>query len=443
MRWILNVAYLGLLFAWLPLLLFQRVVGKKKRSGWRAKLWGDVLPESDPQPLGGRVAWFHAVSVGEVRVLERLVAAFSRRYPGWEIVISTTTSSGMGLAQKRFANHRCVYLPFDFSWAVSRAIEQLRPNLFVSAELEVWPNLIAELHRRSIPIAIVNGRLSENSFRGYRRLRFLLSRTFSRLSLVAVQTETYAERFRALGVATDQVVSTGSMKFDGLATDPLNRESQELRRKAGITASDRIWLVGSTQPEEDRLALEIFSRIQKHYPDLRLIICPRHPERFVAAADEIAKTGLAWQRRQSLDATKPWRILLVDTIGELSAWWGTASLAYVGGSMGSRGGQNMIEPAAFGAAVSFGPNTENFRDVVDALLAREAAQVVADVDQMQSFVCRCLDDAAWRSEMGSRAQAWVVGQQGATESTLDAITRLLNSHESPSQAKQATATRAA
>jgi 3-deoxy-D-manno-octulosonic-acid transferase len=430
MGYLLNLAYLLLLAAAFPWLIYQRLRHGKYREGWPAKFYGRV-----PQRPGkARCLWLHAVSVGEVNLLAPILERWERLHPDWEIVISTTTQAGYHLALKRFAPRLVCYCPLDFTWAVRRAMRKLRPDLLVLAELELWPNLIAAAKAHGAKVAVINGRLSEKSFRGYQRIGWLAKRTLEQIDLVAAQNEEYASRFRQLGARPAVVQVTGSIKFDGARTDRHNAETKRLAQLAGITDGDIVFLAGSTQAPEEQFALQVFSKLAKDYPRLKLILVPRHPERFDEVADLLDRRGVRWQRRSALDrrplapraetrlaerdAYDEARILLVDVVGELGSWWGTSRIAFVGGSLTSRGGQNMIEPAAYGAAVAFGPNTWNFRDVVALLLAHEAAVVVRNQDELETFVRRCLADAAFAADLGSRAQQLVIEQQGAADRTL-------------------------
>ena len=294
-------------------------------------------------------------------------------------------------------------------------------------ELELWPNLIRLADRQGIPVVIVNGRLGEASFRGYRRIRFLMRHVLQRVSWIGAQTETYAHRFVQLGADPRRVAVTGSVKFDGAETDRHNARTAELARLAHLGPQDMVFLAGSTQDPEERLALETFQQLLPQFPALRLILVPRHPERFDEVARMLDSTGVLWQRRSQLESARrpEARVLLVDTIGELGAWWGVAQVAFVGGSFGDRGGQNMIEPAAYGAAVSFGPNTWNFRDVVQLLCQGDAAQVVRDGADLTRFVRRCLEDEPFRCSLGQRAQQLVRQNQGAAARTCEQLVRRL------------------
>jgi 3-deoxy-D-manno-octulosonic-acid transferase len=284
-----------------------------------------------------------------------------------------------------------------------------------------------------VKIAVFNGRLSDASFRGYLRLSPFIAAMLRRVSLVAAQTDEYARRFIALGARPETVHVTGSIKFDGAQTRRDNPATARLSQLAGITPGDLVFLAGSTQAPEEQLALATWQALEREFPNLRLVIVPRHPERFDEVARMLAESGAFWQRRSRLEADgadPAARVLLVDTVGELGAWWGTAHIAFVGGSLGSRGGQNMIEPAAYGAAVSFGPNTKNFRDIVAQLLAVGGAKVVYDGQELASFVRRCLEDPAWAAALGAKAQRLVQSQTGAADRTCDLIAAILSSEAS-------------
>jgi 3-deoxy-D-manno-octulosonic-acid transferase len=424
LAFLLDLVYLLLILLLLPYFSYVAVRKGKYREGFRAKFLGRVPIRSGDRPC----VWLHAVSVGEVNLLATLLTQLEQRLPQWEFAISTTTMTGFALARKKYAKHLVFYCPLDFSWAVNTAFRRIRPNLLLLAELELWPNLIRAADRRGVPVAVVNGRLSEHSARGYTRLSWIIRPLLQRIDLLAAQNETYAERFRRLGARRETVHVTGSVKFDGAETNRQNPATQRLAALAGITDEDVVLLAGSTQQPEEQMALEVYRRLSQEYRQLRLIIVPRHPDRFGAVANLIEDSGVRWQRRSRLDsdpADPQARVLLVDTIGELSAWWGVAQIAYVGGSMGRRGGQNMIEPAAYGAAVSFGPNTKNFRDIVALLLQAEAAVVVHNQPEFTDFVRRVLSDRGFAHKLGQRARDLVRAQLGATCRTVDLITDLV------------------
>ncbi len=420
MPYLLNVIYLALLVVLSPWLLVAAIRHGKYRQGWAAKFLGRVPLCDDSRPA----LWCHAVSVGEVNVLAPFLEQWHRRQPGWRIVISTTTRTGFELATRKYAQHLVIYCPLDFSWAVRRALRRINPRWLVLAELELWPNLIHAARRQGVRVAVINGRLSENSYRGYHRVRWFVRRLLAQVDVVAVQSATYADRFRQLGVAPTRLHVTGSLKFDGARRLRDNPATRELAGLWQHRADHIVLLAGSTQDPEEQLAIEAFAALADQHPRLQLVLVPRHPERFEQVARYLDHCKLVWQRRTHLprDGRDPRaRILLVDTIGELGAWWGLAQIAYVGGSMGNRGGQNMIEPAAYGAAVCFGPKTQIFRDVVQLLLERHAAVVVQNGAELTSFVRRCLVDPEWAGRLGQAAAEVVQQQAGAADRTVDAI----------------------
>ncbi len=254
MPYLLNLLYLLLILFSLPWLVWQAVRKGKYRQGYAAKFLGLVPRRTSDKTC----LWFHAVSVGEVNLLLPLVRLIEKQRPDWQCVISTTTATGMELARKKFPELLVFYCPLDFTWAVSAAMRRIRPDILVLAELELWPNLIRAARRHGAKAAIINGRLSEHSFRGYCRIRPLVARLLRQIDIVAVQDDIYAQRFRLLGARPETVHVTGSMKFDGAQTDRDNPATRRLAALAGITGDDIVWLAGSTQEPEESIVLEIF-----------------------------------------------------------------------------------------------------------------------------------------------------------------------------------------
>jgi 3-deoxy-D-manno-octulosonic-acid transferase len=424
MRYLLNLIYLAALALATPWLIYACLRKGKYREGLAAKLLG-LVPR---RTSGGPCVWLHAVSVGEINLLGTLIESLERELPGCDFVISTTTNTGYALAKSRYAKRIVFYCPLDFSWAVRKALLRIRPTLLVLAETEIWPNMIEAAKTLHIPVAIVNGRMSDRSARGYQRFRAVFRPLIKRLDLIAVQTQAFADGFASLGGRLETIHVTGSVKFDRAVFDRDNPHTRRLARLAGVTPDDRVFLAGSTQAPEEQLALDAFRSLAPRHPALRLVLVPRHPDRFDEVAALLDRSGVRWQRRTALEAAAPdplARVLLVDTIGELGAWWGVAHMAYVGGSMTKRGGQNMIEPAAYGAAVSFGPNTTNFRSVVAVLLEGNGATVVHDGDELRRFVEQCLDDPGYARTLGENARRIVLEQQGAVQRTTTLILSLL------------------
>lgn len=428
MRYVLDLVYLTLLAILSPLLLFAALRHGKYRDGWSEKVQG-FLPRL-PAATNRRI-WFHAVSVGEVNLLVPILKELLASAPHTDIVITTTTKTGHGLALQRFPEHTVAYCPLDFSWAVHNAFQRLQPDALVLVELELWPNLLLEARRCRIPVAIVNGRLSDRSTKGYLRIRNYLpgptQRVLSCISVVGAQSKACAERFQRIGIPADRVQMTGSIKFDGAATDRRNPLSRQLRALSNFPPNAITFVAGSTQAPEELYAIELFQQLQVQHPNLRLVLVPRHPERGDEVASLLDASQIRWRRRTEIGDTQlidDEQAILVDTVGELNGWWGLADIGFVGGSMGKRGGQNMLEPSGYAVATCFGPNTRNFRDVVEQLLNANAAEVVQDADEMRTFVRRCLEDEAFAMELGKRAQQVVVSQRGAARKTVQMLSRL-------------------
>jgi 3-deoxy-D-manno-octulosonic-acid transferase len=429
MRWLLNAVYMLLLVSISPVITWRMFRHGRYRQGLAEKLLGRVDFRADGRP----VVWFHAVSVGEVIQLQKVVDEFRRRTrEEFQIVVSTSTDTGWELVQKRFADCQKTWFPLDFSWAVSQAIRRIRPAQVVLMELELWPNFLAECHRLDVPVSIVNARMSERSHRGYCRIRFLLKPLFTRLALVAAQSQTYADRLISLGASEQRTVVTGSIKFDGVETSRTNSKTENLRRIFGFKSGETVFVAGSTQEPEEQLALETWLQLRRQHSQLRLILVPRHRERFDEVAALVTSRNLPLLRRSSAQDSsqqhaetdnKP--IILLDTIGELSACWGLAEVAFVGGSFGNRGGQNMMEPAAYGAGVLFGPNTWNFRDIVERFREADGCVQLQSSHQLTSTVDELLNDSARRHQLGRNAQKAVLQQQGATARTAELLHEVL------------------
>jgi len=413
----LNSVYLGLYALMAPVILYRRLFKGRSLGNFPQRALGWVPCR---RPEDSHVVWLHAVSVGEVNLLQVLLDRLQDCYPSTRFVISTTTATGMRLARQKYSKHTVFYFPIDFSWAIGNAFRRLRPDLMILTELEVWPNLVALANRKRIPITVINGRLSQKSFDGYqKRLRFVQP-TFAGLDLVVAQSSEYALRFEHLGCPKQRVSIAGSIKFDGatLAADAFQVEA--LQRIIGLQAAETLWVAGSTQGPEEEMVARIWRQLAQRFPRIRLVIVPRHPERGPAILKQLQGDGLQGRLQSTMSGKEtvlPGQILISDTIGQLTAWWSLAKIAMVGGSFGSRGGQNMIEPAAAGAAVCFGPNTWNFSEIVRAMKdSGTARELSGDVD-LQNFVKWCLQSPEEAKRMGARARQLVFDSQGAVEAT--------------------------
>jgi 3-deoxy-D-manno-octulosonic-acid transferase len=440
-----------------PWLVWRAVATGRYRRDLGAKLLGRVAV---PNPRKKPVAWFHAVSVGEVNLLGTLVPAFRTRHPDWLVVVSSTTDTGLGEARKRFADLAVVAWPLDFSWAVATALDAVNPSLVVLTESEMWPNFLAAAEHRDIPVVVVNARMSPRSFRRLSRFAKLARRLlFAKVSRFAVQEAEYAQRFRQLGVPPEKLVVTGSVKYDGAAGERDTPRSVALRRLLGCSAAaqetgDRrqetaqepenaasslltpvpcllspvVWLAGSTHAPEESMVLAAFARLRSRFPHLRLILVPRHPDRFEEVSRLVEESGLPFVRRSRVaEALREMpAVVLLDTVGELGAAWGLADVGFTGGSLdGHRGGQSMIEPAGYGVPCVFGPHVWNFKDAAKRLVEVGGAVMVPDAAALEVELAKFIADATLRERVGTAARDLVRRQQGATARTLDAIDSLL------------------
>lgn len=426
MAYLLNLVYLVALILASPWLVYKACTTGKYRRGFWEKLTGRVQGANAKRQA--TTVWFHGVSVGEIHLLRQVVAAYRRRHPEHHCVISSTTDTGLAEAQKAFPDLPVIVWPFDFSWAVRAALRRIQPDMVILAEGEIWPNFVRCATQRGVRLAVINGRMSPRSAARFGKLRRLTRATFASLDVCAVQTEAYAVGFRNAGAG--HVVVTGNVKYDGACADRANPRTLALRNLVGIRADELIWVAGSTQDPEEKIVLRVYRRALEHHPDLRLVLVPRQRERFEPVAEMLQQSGLPYIRRSKLtehagaarQASSPPPIILLDTFGELSAAWGLADVAFVGGSLdGNRGGQNMIEPAAYGAAVTFGPCTWNFKDTVARLLQYGAALQVTDAADLECETLRLLGSASVRAALGQAAHTFVASQHGATQRTLDAL----------------------
>jgi 3-deoxy-D-manno-octulosonic-acid transferase len=426
-----NVALLAALVAGAPWWLWKMATTRKYREGLSERLGKVRLRKVQ----GGRpLIWLHAVSVGEVLAVSRLVGELDRAFPGLDLVISTTTRTGQALARERFGADRVFYCPLDLPWAVRAYLNALRPRLLILAETEFWPNLLHGCFRRQIPVAVVNARISDRSWPRYRRLRWLWQPFLGKLARVLAQSETDAERLEAIGCPQGLVTVAGNLKFDVRAA----REGEATLQLKARAQNLRLIVAGSTLEGEEAALLEAWPRLLAADPRLAMVLAPRHPERFNAVAALLDQSGIPWVRRsrwnaQPADAppqVAPGEIVLLDTIGELASVYSLAAVAFVGGSLVPAGGHNPLEPAQFGVPIVMGPHYANFRAITESLRAREAIRIAAK-DELSETLIKLLQDPAVAQAMGERARQVFDQQAGATERTVRALEDLLAMGERP------------
>ncbi len=419
------VFYSALLAVWLlitlPYWLIQMGRHGKYRAGLAQRL--GKVPSWLAVP-SKPVIWVHAVSVGEVLAISGLVAELRIRFPKYRLVVSTTTRTGQKLARKRFGEDNVFYFPIDFAFAVRPYLQALAPQLIVIAETEFWPNFLRLAKKTGSKIAVVNARISDHSFPGYRRLRPWLSRVLANIDLFLTQTEEDSRRLAEIGAAAQRIQISGNLKFDVSppAPPPIVASLQNAFYQA---SAGPILVCGSTVDDEERLLLRAFENILASHPRAVMILAPRHPERFREVAELLEKLGLRfWRRSLWGGETIAGGVFFVDTIGELAALYSLGTLAFVGGSLVPRGGHNIIEPAQYGVPIIVGTHTENFRDVVSLFRAQNALKVVGPAELPLVFM-ELISDEAERLALGRRAADTIRAQQGATQRVLIALDALL------------------
>jgi 3-deoxy-D-manno-octulosonic-acid transferase len=415
-----------------PWWLLEMARHGKYRVGWRERL-GIV-----PHRLFGRVApdtiWIHAVSVGEVLAVSRMVGELKARLPGWRVVVSTTTDTGQKLARQRFGDSDVFYFPLDFGFAVRAYLQALQPKLLVLAESEFWPNLLHHARLAGASVAVVNARVSDRSLPRYLRFRELLRGVMQNVDVFLAQSEVDARRLVQIGAPTARVHVGGNLKFEvnppekPYIFDPF--EAAVKREEIGP-----LLVAGSTLEGEELMLIDCFRQVVAHHPNALMLLAPRHPQRFEPVAAALAASELRWQRRSQWDEQQPLGggVFLLDSIGELASLYQFADLAFVGGSLVPRGGHNVLEAAQFGVAIVVGPHTENFRDIVAVFQGADALRVVAP-ESLTPTVLALLQDDAGRANLGQRAREVMRQQQGATKRTVAALLQLL-----PAEANSAAA----
>jgi 3-deoxy-D-manno-octulosonic-acid transferase len=382
------------------------------------------------------VIWIHAVSVGEVNICTQLIRALEPRVPNLKIIVSTTTSTGMGELQKRLPHHiEKIYYPIDRRKFVERALRAIGPEAVVLVEAEIWPNFLWRITDKRIPIFLVNARMSERSYRGYKRFAFLFKPIFASFTGIGAQNESDAQRLRELGCLAEAIHVVGNLKFDAARVDerPLF-DISVLLGQLGLKEGARILVGGSTHAGEEAILAEVFLRLRSRFPDLFLILVPRHFERGKEVGKELSDRGIKFVYRTEIGATTQFKTgelecLLVNTTGELKYFYEPASLIFVGKSLTAQGGQNPIEPGALGKAMVFGPNMQNFKAIAAAFVSSNGAVQVRDVTELEKASEALLADADRRLELGRNALKVVKANLGSIDRTVDMIVKHLHGEE--------------
>src|ERR1041384_676283 len=420
------------ILAMLPLFLCERRRRGKYVGGLKQRAFG-----APPIDVRGRpVVWLHCVSVGETQAARPLVQALRKEFPAHAIVVSTITLTGQRLAREVFADEAVTifYFPFDWAWSVRRALRAIKPAVVLVMETELWPRFLHECQQQNIPVALVNGRLSERSFRGYKKLGRFIQQTVNALALAIMQTEPDAARIRTLGLASERIRVAGNLKFDA----PVEADAQELtatlQTRFGFNDARPLIVAASTHAPEETWLLATFKLLCAALNSRpRLLLAPRHPERFNEVAALIAASALSWARRSTAQAASDLTsdVILLDSIGELRAVFPLAALVFVGGSLVPTGGHNVLEPAAHAKCIVTGAHTVNFTDIVRDFLDGLALLQLPAVHEHQApqMLARTfqelLTDDERRRDIGARARAALEESRGATAHTIELLKEVI------------------
>ncbi len=390
-----------------------------KRLGLRRILPNHIDPETDrAQPI-----WIHALSVGEVLSAEPLVRALKKRFPDAPLLFSVSTLTGHQVAQCRFQSSVAAvfYFPYDLIFAVKRTAAAADPILVIIVETDIWPNFLCEMKRRGVPVLFVNARMSDASFKGYRRLRFFMAPVFGDFSHVCAQTDQDAQRFLQLGIASDRITVTGNIKFDQDIADPDSDAVEGFRKRLAIDSERRVFLAGSTHEGEETILKSVFLRLRQYFSDLLLIIVPRNPDRAPSIRRIFQSDPLTVCLMNAPEGGRRCDVFLVDAIGVLKHLYALSDVAFVGGSLVKAGGHNPLEPAAYSKPILFGSDMSDFKEISRMLLKEEAAFQVHGAESLFDAARSLLDDPSKADAMGRRAFRLFSQNNGATERTVRVV----------------------
>ncbi len=393
---------------------------RKNRKGWLKEKFG-FFQFSFPISQSS-VIWVHAVSVGEVMAALPLLKKLKERYPSKGIILSTITDTGRKVARKGAPKGTTVvYLPFDISLILNAVIKRVRPEILIVIETELWPNIFRAFKKKEIPVVVLNGRISEHSFRGYKRISFFMKRALSHVDIFGMQDEVYAERIRSMGVESERVMVLGNFKFDTKPPSQIPEWSEKIKGP--------IIVAGSTHKGEEEFITSVYSELKKDIPDFNLIIAPRHPERFKEVGDMLASKDMPFIKRSEMGTlniepgTFRGVIILLDSIGELSAIYGIADIAIIGKSFRGYGGQNPLEPAYWGKPIVCGPHMENFPIIKD--FYTEGAAIEVNEEMLYPKLKELLMSPDKAKEIGSKAQQLYRKNTGAVERAIEVISKYI------------------
>jgi 3-deoxy-D-manno-octulosonic-acid transferase len=426
---IYNIAVVLLSIVLLPYLLYRGFAVKKHRVGLRQRF--GIYPREVLDRISGKpLIWIQAVSVGEVLAVRHLTGEIRRRFPGYQLLISTTTLTGQRICREKVAadSDIVIYFPLDYPWVVRKALRRFRPSLIVLVETEIWPNFICMADRMGVPVVLVNGRISYRSFKGYMRYRWFIRHPLGCLSWVGMQTKGYAERIIAMGADPGKVRVIPSLKYEGALQLAEKKHDEGAIRKELLLGSQSVLLTaGSTHSGEEEVLAQVYLQLKDEFPNLVLLLAPRHPERVPEITTVLTGLGISCNLKSELsrNAVEFRPVIILDTLGELIKYYAISAIVFVGKSLCSTGGQNPLEPAVLGKPVVFGPHMGNFEEASELLAKNRAALVVSSADELAVSIRQLLQHPDEARKMGARARAAMQKMKGAVEETIGLMSEVL------------------
>lgn len=413
-----NLTFSILSFFALPVVFLKTLLTK---GSFHRERWGFYSPEV-LQKIGGKPRiWFHAASVGEVRVALTLLREMHNVYPRHGVVISTTTPQGRAIASQAHGVDGAILAPLDLPWIVRRTVQLIKPHLLLVAETELWPNLLKEVKRKDVPIILFNGRISRRSFRFYRLLRFFFSDVLHNFDALCLKSNIDKERMMNLGASPAAMHVTGDLKFHQISAS-VEADKELLRQELGLSQGVPILIAGSTHEGEEEIIIRVYQELQGDFSNLILILAPRHLQRIPRVETLLESHRVRWVRRTLIsEERRTEQVMLLDTLGELSAIYRLGTAIFVGGSFCRVGGHNILEVLAQGKGVIFGPHMENVSDIAQLAVKRGAGVQVSSPDELREVLGRLIEDPSLRKEMGVHGLALIQEHQGALGRTMKIV----------------------
>ncbi len=409
---------------WLPVYIIPGLIRGKYRKGIGERF--GIYPE-DVRRVSekGRPFWIHAVSVGEIISMIPLVESLKDRFPDVPIIISTTTETGRDVATRIMKKDVVIYFPIDLRSCVRRSLSIINPRLIIIAETELWPNFIWEVGETKTPLFLVNGRISDKSYKRYKWIKPFLKGSFRSFCGFFMQSDLDAERIISLGAPPEKVIVCGNIKYDRDINKIPDEEIEAIKYSLPFIEKDNIIIAGSTHRGEEEIVIDVLKRLKEKYPSLKLIIAPRHPERVNEVEEILRKSKMRWRRRSSGVGDGDVDVLIIDTIGELSKMYAVGKIIFIGGSLVPHGGHNPIEAAVYEKPVISGPYTNNFRDIYEHLLSSGGAIIIKDGEELHEKILYFLENGDALLRMGSSAKKCIEEKRGAVKKIMASIEKFV------------------